>query len=149
MTRLNVIPVCELSDSHLLSELREAPRLFTHVEKYGIKPSKIPPDYVLGKGHVHFFTNKLAYVYKRVIALHKTCLKRGIKSKFNLDDWRRRYATLPPEFKVEYLPSREAMAINRKRIQDRIRANPKQHRYYGAPFKTKELPCSKMRLKCA
>lgn len=48
MTRINLVPVEELADQHLLAEYRELPRCLN-------KPTRSPSDfpvYVLGKGHV-------------------------------------------------------------------------------------------------
>lgn len=40
MTRINLIPARELSDQHLLAEIRELPRIFSHVEKHGVNKAK-------------------------------------------------------------------------------------------------------------
>ena len=61
MTRINVVPVGELSQLHLVAEYREITRLPKNLTKSLSRKAKefnmdeIPPDYVLGKGHVKFF----------------------------------------------------------------------------------------------
>ena len=60
MTRINVVPVKELTNKHLVAEYREIMRLpknlNTSLNRKG-KPfnmNEIPEDYVLGSGHVKF-----------------------------------------------------------------------------------------------
>ena len=66
MTRINAgINPVELCDQHLKAELRELPRIFTHVGRYGVDPGRIPKEFTLGVGHVLFFTDKLEYLYLR------------------------------------------------------------------------------------
>ena len=65
MTRINVIAPADLSNKHLMIEYRELPRIFTHVRKHGIDKDRIPTNYVLGDGHMLFFTNKLIWLKHR------------------------------------------------------------------------------------
>lgn len=81
MTRINCISVTELCDKHLLAEYYELPRIFSWLEKViekGKEPT-IPDHYVLGKGHMSFFADKLTYLNDRHIELVDECLKRGFK----------------------------------------------------------------------
>lgn len=48
MTRINVVPVEELSDQHLIAEYHELPRVI----KQNIDISDAPDKYCLGKGHM-------------------------------------------------------------------------------------------------
>ena len=111
MTRINVVPVSELCNKHVLAEYRELPRVFTLARKCDDAPS----EYTLGKGHVKFFYNKLAYLAKRQLELIAECKKRG----FNIT-----YTGLPecnkPELFNDYDPTKEAIALNRARIALRI-----------------------------
>ena len=61
MTRINVVPPAELCNKHLLAEYRELPRVFGLAKPVDDAPSA----YVLGKGHVRFFYDKLGYLAKR------------------------------------------------------------------------------------
>lgn len=60
MTRINLVPVSELSDQHLIAEYRELPRIFNLVLNAQYKGKypldfKISDTYLLGTGHVTFF----------------------------------------------------------------------------------------------
>ncbi len=65
MTRINLIPVEELSDQHLMAEYRELPRIVNGVIEGKFKPSNVPEHYILGTGHVKFFTNKILFLAAR------------------------------------------------------------------------------------
>ena len=70
MTRINIIPVQELFDQHLIAEYREITMVpaalnRTLKSKGGLDLSKISSNYTLNKGHVYFFYDKGKYLYKR------------------------------------------------------------------------------------
>jgi deoxyribonuclease (pyrimidine dimer) len=63
MTRINIIPVEELMDQHLIAEYREitmAPVILARTlsSKTGLDYKKISKSYTLNKGHVYFFYDK-------------------------------------------------------------------------------------------
>jgi deoxyribonuclease (pyrimidine dimer) len=67
MIRINIIPVAELMDQHLIAEYREitmVPVSFTRTlsSKTGLDYRKIPKSYILNKGHVYFFYDKGFYL---------------------------------------------------------------------------------------
>lgn len=65
MTRVNLIPVEELTNKHLIAEKHEITRVFALAKNS--KPNvKIPNTYRMGKGHVTFFYNKVARVTYRM-----------------------------------------------------------------------------------
>lgn len=68
MTRINsnIDPV-DLIDQHLLAEYREIVRIPSAVKRMGITIHNrtIPRKFTLGKGHVTFFYNKLAFLHHR------------------------------------------------------------------------------------
>lgn len=134
MTRVNLVPVQELTDAHVLAELREAPRIFSHIEKHGDQPKKRPSHYTLGTGHCIFFTNKATYIYGRVLDLYAEWLDRGYSFDFSVEEWTRRFTQLPEWSKLDYTSTDEALAINRQRIADRIAAKPHYYRYRGKPL---------------
>lgn len=118
MTRINCIPVTELTDKHLVAEYRELPRVFK-LARMPRKNEQIPELYTLGTGHVKFFYDKLDYCYKRQHQLYDEMKRRGFKP------------TFPPERlllehhnKVKlwgpWEPTPEAMEINRQRIKERL-----------------------------
>lgn len=60
MTRINLVPVEELEDLHLVAEYREIMRLPNYLKKSmsskaGFKRSMIPKEFTLNTGHVKFF----------------------------------------------------------------------------------------------
>jgi deoxyribonuclease (pyrimidine dimer) len=123
MTRINVVPVSELSRLHLVAEYRELPRVFGLVEKAiekGLRPDEatIPLEYLMGKGHVKFFYNKLAFLAFRHEAIVEEMIARGLKPTFttslfysegikSLGWWQ------------DWTPTPEALAINRERIKEK------------------------------
>ena len=123
MTRVNVVPVTELCDQHLLAEHREIKRIPNCLisGKLSYEYDDRPECYVLGKGHVKFFTNKLRWLYLRYIQLHEECLRRN----FNVE-----WMWPPPRPTAldigawnDYKPDAEALRINRKRIKERMPVN--------------------------
>lgn len=134
MTRVNVIPVQELTDQHLLSELREAPRIFSQIEKYGHPGKKAPKLYMLGTGHVHHFCLHSEFIYGRVLELYSEWLDRGYSFDFSVEEWTRRFTQLPQWSKLPYTVTDEALAINRARIAQRIAAKPSYYKMKGKPY---------------
>lgn len=118
MTRINVVPVEELCDQHLLAEWRELPRMNGFAEKCA-KPN-IPNQYVLGEGHMKFFLDKGKFLERRHSQLTNELTKRGfnltIRTRFVMTD---RYGQL------DYVPTDAAILLNRGRIQQRMPATPR------------------------
>lgn len=117
MTRINVVPVSELCDKHLLAEYRELPRVFT-CARQPLPGEKFPTAYTLGAGHMKFFYDKLAFLYRRAKALYKEGRARG----FNLNY---HPAGLFKPFAYngvwnDWEPTPEALELNRARIAERI-----------------------------
>jgi deoxyribonuclease (pyrimidine dimer) len=84
MTRVNcAIQPSELSNKHLIAELREIKRIPNHILKTKKLNLDIPLKFTLGTGHVKFFYNKLNFLYKRYKSLHEEALIR----KFNVSDY--------------------------------------------------------------
>lgn len=128
MTRINLVDPSVLIGKHLLAEYRELPRIFTAVRKLvelvpEVRPHNIqgiPPQYVLGKGHMKFFYDKLLWLYERYQALYEELISRG----YNLDDTLymdicKGYHELPPCFKNDYCPAPEEVYLNMARIARR------------------------------
>lgn len=123
MTRINVIPVKELCDQHLLAEHREMTRIPNNLLKGKLKYDyeDRPTDYVLGAGHIKFFTNKLQWLNDRYDQVHNECLRRGfnvtykfrapeLKKKFNFEPWK---------------VTAHAKKINRERIEIKMPKKPR------------------------
>ncbi len=130
MTRINVVPVEELTREHLVAEYRELPRVFAMAWKAHLRSANggskkawtkgFPMGYTLGKGHMIFFYNKLGFLSLRHEALVQEMLKRGYKPNFtrNLkDNW---CGPIPAWQFSDYTPTPEALALNRERIAKRL-----------------------------
>ena len=90
MTRINIIPVSDLMDQHLIAEYREitmvpAALKRTLKSKSGFSKKKIPAKFTLNTGHVYFFYNKGLYLDKRYNELVEEMMLRG----FNPDSKRK------------------------------------------------------------
>lgn len=122
MTRINCIDVSELCNKHLLAEYRELPRIFSWLEKViekGKDPN-VPEKYCLGKGHVSFFADKLIYLNNRHIDLVKECLKRNINITFTEKLSSKYLFNIPNKYWNDWIPTQEAMDLNRQRINERL-----------------------------
>lgn len=126
MTRINVVPVKELCDQHLLAEHRELTRIPNAVARGRFSLAGQPTDYKLGEGHVRFFFDKLAFLNRRYTALHAECLARG----FNVTN--RWPEDLPADEKLwlDYTPTPQALEVNRERIAVRM---PAKARFTNCP----------------
>jgi deoxyribonuclease (pyrimidine dimer) len=127
MTRINVVPVQELTQQHLLGEWKEICRVFTLVRKLkdrGInkynfhKKIKQPDDYTLGTGHVYFYYNRLGYVLKRIDQLHTEMLSRGYSP--NRISENELIEGIDSFYLNDYNPTPEALRVNRERIALRL-----------------------------
>ena len=121
MTRINVVPVKELCDQHLLAEWREMPRIVSALNK-AKHPIDIPNEYVLGTGHMKFFYDKLEFLHIRHMQLTTELLVRGFNIQ-NLDS--SIFTSTDPKWYNNYIPTEEALAINRERITERMPTKPR------------------------
>ncbi|MDP8050951.1 pyrimidine dimer DNA glycosylase/endonuclease V [Pasteurella atlantica] len=121
MTRINLIPPKELCDQHLLAEFRELTRIPNAVAKGKYNLVGMPDDYKLGTGHVRFFFNKLTFLKKRYQDLYEECKARGFNVKYI---WS---GSLPDDESLwlDYIPTVNAIAVNRARIQERMPVKPR------------------------
>lgn len=122
MTRINCIPVNELTRAHLVAEYRELPRVFKLARKAaqrGFQAKDGPKDYTLGKGHVLFFYTRLSYLAKRQAQLVHEMQKRGYQPQFT-DSLFETYADIPAYMWNDWVPTAAALKINRQRIQERL-----------------------------
>ena len=123
MTRINCIPVQELTDKHLGAEYRELPRLFNQIRKAierGENPDdpRNPTKYKLGKGHTRFFYNKLGWLTRRYLHLVRECQRRG--RAVNYPTYPSYLEDIPAKWWGYWMPTPEAMELNRQRIKERL-----------------------------
>jgi len=127
MTRINVIPVDELTDNFLMAEYFELPRVFLLVHKHTLKGREpgdlnIPPTYRLGAGHVTFFYDKLFWLAARHRALREEGQKRNLV--LNVDPTTvciEHISFRHTPFWGDYQPTAEAIQLNLDRLQYRRR----------------------------
>lgn len=141
MTRINsAIPVCCLTDEHLLAEHREIKRLVFCLERAKISGSirRIPKKFCLGTGHVLFFLNKMLFIRNRYVAIRNECLLRG----FFVTDYIHNFdSVIGSMYWNDYVPSIEEKCLLVKRICDRIiNSNKNTFHYFGNAI-SKEEAC--------
>tara|TARA_Y100001960_G_scaffold232890_1_gene244736 strand:+ start:94 stop:498 length:405 start_codon:yes stop_codon:yes gene_type:complete len=133
MTRINIIPVSELYNQHLIAEYREITMIpaalnRTLNSKKGLDITKIPPRYTLNKGHVYFFYDKGKYLdirYRQIIDEMK-------KRKFKPNPNRK----FPKEIFIinnlynNWIPKIEDYQIIRERIKYKISKKPNWYKKY-------------------
>lgn len=135
MTRINsAIDPKNLTDEHLMAEHRELERIPNAVIRQalssGLEPNKVE-KFTLGKGHVLFFYDKLAFLYRRYVDIHKECHLRGIRV-LNFSDSFMDAKNLAPSCWNDYTPTFEEHGILVEHIAQRIMGSPKScFRYYG------------------
>lgn len=136
MTRINLVPVTELCDQHLLAEFRELPRIPNGVFSGRLKTdySDRAPDYVLGTGHIKFFTNKLRFLYYRYDDLYAECKARGFNVVyiFPVAELKRRLSYWRTERRkpfLDYEPTVVALALSRERIRLKMPARARFTKY--------------------
>ena len=120
MTRINVIPVEQLSNGFLSCEHYEIIRVYHCVEAAilrGETPDdwRNPPTYRMGAGHVRFFYPRLGYIRRREVEIQVEMLFRGIPL------IREQYDTsaIPSLWFQDWEPDEEARIANRKRLAER------------------------------
>ncbi len=122
MTRINLVKPSTLSTKHLVAEYREIMRLPGNLNKSLNRKTKvfsfseIPPKYVLGKGHVKFFFDKMLFLEKRHQALVVEMIKRSYEPQFtdSADIFK-----CDPLFYNDYTPTQKAIELNKQRIKER------------------------------
>ena len=131
MTRINIIPVEELFDQHLIAEYREITMVpaalnRTLKSKVGLDESKIKNKYTLNQGHVYFFYNKGKYLDQRYKKIIKEMHHRGFSP-----DSKRKFPTAifkNNNLYKDWNPSIEDFKVIRERIESKIKEKPNWYR---------------------
>ena len=131
MTRVNIIPVEELHDQHLIAEYRELTMVpaalnRTLKSKKGLDKTKIPENYTLNQGHVYFFYNKGKYLDKRYNQIVKEMQNRGFSP-----DLKRKFPKnifIENDLYKDWMPNPEDLKIIRERIKNKINQKPNWYR---------------------
>lgn len=119
MTRINCVPVQELSGQHLVAEYRELPRVFALAQKAAARGAvSQPKTYTLGKGHLLFFYTRLGYLALRHAELIEEMKRRGYKPTFT-GIKREDFPDIPDTFWCSWKPTTTDLLLNRQRIKER------------------------------
>ena len=135
MTRINIVPVEELTDQHLMAEYREifmiGSALQISLKSKDWDPKRIPKKFTLNTGHVMFFYNKGKYLYNRYEQIKEELTKRN----FKLDKTRLfKVSQFPTEYYNDWKPGDRDYTILRERIEERIKQKPEWYRHNGKPL---------------
>lgn len=110
MTRINCVPVEELTDKHLVAEYRELPR----ISKAAKPCADAPPHYKLGAGHMKFFYDKGEFLRRRFEdEIVPEMKRRGFVTNFP------NYRMHPGGLNNDWQPDADAIAINLARLIER------------------------------
>jgi|TARA_R110000824_G_scaffold252742_1_gene441466 deoxyribonuclease (pyrimidine dimer) len=132
MTRINLVPISELADQHLVAEYREIFMVGSSLQRSLKSPNwiktkdSLPKEFTLNKGHVKFFYNKGKYLYNRYLDLVEEMKNRGMSPdplrKFKRGQW-------PDELFQDWIPNDRDLLIIRERIQLKIQQKPNWYRW--------------------
>jgi len=125
MVRINIISPSKLSDQHLIAEYNEILKLLGHTKKHpGI--SSQPASYCLGRGHINFFKDKLAYLKQRHKKIRKEMKRRSFRAnkEISLKGFNR-------SLKKGWKPKKKDFETIKPRLRERLRQKPGFYRYYG------------------
>lgn len=126
MTRINVVPVEELSDQWLLAEYRELPRVI----KGNYDIVNAPEKYCLGKGHVKWAKKYSFWLLYRYDRLLKELKYRGFRPKHSLYELVKTYGGDSSPV-LDYYVSDMDIEINRERLIEKYRMKPDFYRWTG------------------
>jgi deoxyribonuclease (pyrimidine dimer) len=125
MVRINLINPKYLADQHLIAEYNEILMLFGYVKKYP-RCTRIPPNYLLGPGHITFFKNKLLYLKKRHDVIKKEMRRRGFVPKKTID-----LSIFSRGLVNNWKPTEIDKKIIQNRIIEKLKTKPNYYRYCG------------------
>lgn len=123
MTRINVVPVWELSNPWLLAEYRELPRCIKQL----INTDNASEQYILNKGHMKWAKKHSLYLLRRYKDICEEMRLRGFKVTYSYEDLCRIY--ISPVNCNDYVVTDADIALNRKRLIERYKANPGVHKW--------------------
>ena len=127
MTRINCVPVEQLTRQHLVAEYRELPRIFGMARglvERGItcpKRADIPPTYRMGPGHMKFFIDKLGWLVQRQKLLILEMRRRGYAPQHT--DPESLLEGIPVAFHGPWSPTNADLEVSWARIRERLNGN--------------------------
>lgn len=131
MTRINLLPVTELSDQHLMAEYHELPRIVNAVLDSRVSVENVPSKYVLGTGHVKFFSNKLYFLYTRYVKIWNELLYRcfDLNPEFSPDNMYKKIKSAHYNTPNNYKFSKADILLSRNRIIKKIMEKPEFYKW--------------------
>lgn len=127
MTRINLIPVKELSDQHLIAEYRELPRCI----KQNINICDAPRKYCLNKGHMKWAKRHSRWLMRRYLDITCEMQYRGIKTNYPFYKLYEIYETqyYTKECDNWYNPTNNDIQLSRNRIIEKINLKPNWYKW--------------------
>ena len=135
MTRINLVPVSELSDQHLMAEYRELPMVARALErtlklKASFNFKRVSQTYTLNAGHY----NKATFLSERWQLLIKELRARN----FDVEPMKRNtqwliFESIP---QIQWKPTIDEIEINRARIRERLDQRPGWYRWTPVDIKS-------------
>lgn len=125
MVRVNLINPKNLADQHLVAEYNEILMLLGYVRLHP-EIKDIPKRYILGKGHIKFFKNKLMYLKKRHELIKKEMKRRKFKNNVTID-----LSKFNKVLRGDWKPHKEDFVIIKERIIWKLNNKPEYYRYCG------------------
>jgi deoxyribonuclease (pyrimidine dimer) len=115
MTRINTVPVSELSGKHLIAEHREIKRIPNAIRSGKAIVKNIPEQFTLGTGHVKFFYDKVLWLKNRYLELYQECLRRG----YNVTSYVDSFDGINDDLMNDWQPTAASIELIRERIKER------------------------------
>lgn len=130
MTRINLVPVEELSDQHLIAEYHELPR----VAKQKISIKGAPDKYCLGKNHMKWARKHLLFTLSRYNLICDEMCHRGFTVNYPYPEFRGFCldSHIVKEFIwQDYDPTEGDIALSRNRLIEKYHLRPDWYRWTG------------------
>ena len=124
MTRVNLQPSETLCDKHLMAELREMKRIPNSILSGKLRPGAITDKFVLGTGHVKFFSDKLKWLYNRYTDVFNECVDRGVNVNWMWPSHGWLYFSTCKLWN-DWEPSTEELELSMSRVLERMPKNAK------------------------
>lgn len=131
MTRINLLPVAQLSNQHLMAEYRELPRIVNAVLDGRLSGTGAPKKYVLGTGHVKFFANKIDFLYARYVKIWDELIYRGfdLSLEFSPDNMYKKIKLAHYNSPTTYKFTDADILLSRNRIIKKIMEKPEFYKW--------------------
>ena len=127
MTRINAsIKPIELTNAHLLAEIRELPRILNTVKSGKAKIENKTDTFKLGSNHTTFFYGRLKYLVNR----HKNLVNEAKVRGFNIMDYSESYKDIPPHLFNDWRETKEDRELLKERINLRLTESKQTIRFY-------------------